>query len=107
MAGRYTREGDVRSLVAASDDAFVVSKPGDELALAFDATALGAPAPGHARTFLLLSDGYTKEMDINSASPDAVLPLPWHGMSGYPYAPPSKSKCLIPKQKTLFNRNEL
>ena len=85
MAGRYTREGDVLSLVTASDDSFVVSKPGDELAVAFDATSLRPPPPSHARTFLLLGDGYSKEMDINSASPDAVEPLPWHGMSAYPY----------------------
>jgi hypothetical protein len=24
-------------------------------------------------------------MDINSASPDRVEPLPFHGMTGYPY----------------------
>ena len=40
MPGRYTREGDVRELVGAADDLFVVSRPGDELALAFDATTL-------------------------------------------------------------------
>ena len=40
MPGRYTREGDVRSLLAATDDAFVVSKPGDEVALSFDASTL-------------------------------------------------------------------
>jgi hypothetical protein len=27
-------------------------------------------------------------MDINSASPDQVMPLPFHGMSRYPYSPP-------------------
>jgi len=32
-------------------------------------------APGFARTFLLRGDGFSKEMDINSASPDVVLPL--------------------------------
>jgi hypothetical protein len=31
MPGRYTREGDVRALLAAADDVFVVKKPGDEL----------------------------------------------------------------------------
>jgi Flp pilus assembly protein TadD len=86
MPGRYTREGDVRTLVSASDDGYVVSKPGDALTLWFDATALGPPPAGRSRTFLLFGDGYSKEMDINSASPDAVLPLPWHGMPSYPYA---------------------
>ncbi len=26
-------------------------------------------------------------MDVNSASPDVVLPLPFHGMTRYPYDP--------------------
>ena len=86
MAGHYTREGDVRPLLAAADDLFVVSKPGDEVALAFDATALAPPSPGRSRTFLLHGVGFSKEMDINSASPDVVLPLPYHGMKAYPYA---------------------
>jgi hypothetical protein len=87
MTGRYTREGDVRPLLLRRDDMFVVSRPGDEIALSFDATALPAPRPGMTRTFLLYADGYSKEMDINSASPHTVAPLPFHGMSGYPYPP--------------------
>jgi Tfp pilus assembly protein PilF len=86
MPGRYTRLGDVRPLLAQVDDSFVVSKPGDEVALSFDARALPAPGRGRARTFLLHADGFSKEMDINSASPDVVLPLPYHGMREYPYA---------------------
>jgi hypothetical protein len=86
MPGRYTRLGDVRPLLAAADDLFVVSKPGDELALSFDARALPPLRPGWARTFLVHGDGFSKEMDINSASPDVVLPLPYHGMKQYPYA---------------------
>jgi hypothetical protein len=85
MPGRYTREGDVRDLLAAIDDRFVVSRPGDEIALAFDASALPALAPGQRRTFLFYVHGYSKEMDPRSARPDTAAPLPFAGMSGYPY----------------------
>jgi len=88
MPGRYTRQGDVRELLAKADDMFVIAKPGDEIALAFDAAAAGPLPDGWTRTFLLLADGFSKEMDINSASPDAVRPLPFHAMKAYPYQPP-------------------
>jgi hypothetical protein len=85
MPGRYTREGDVRPLLSAVDDMYVVSRPGDALALSFDASAAPPLPAGWTRSFLLYADGFSKEMDINSASPDVVAPLPFHGMSGYPY----------------------
>jgi tetratricopeptide (TPR) repeat protein/predicted nucleotidyltransferase len=88
FTGRYTRLGDVRELLAATDDMFVVSKPGDELALSFDAGQLKPLPAGWTRTFLLYADGFSKEMDINSASPHEVAPLPFHGMKRYPYAAP-------------------
>jgi hypothetical protein len=88
MPGRYTRPGDVRELVSATDDIFVVSPPGDEVAVSFDATALPPLPAGWTRSFLLFADGFSKEMDIHSASPDVLGPLPWHGMPSYPYAPP-------------------
>jgi hypothetical protein len=85
MTGWYTREGDVRELAIASDDMFIVAAPGDEIALTFDATALDDLPSGWTRTFLLFADGFSKEMDINSATPDHVEPLPFHRMSAYPY----------------------
>jgi tetratricopeptide (TPR) repeat protein len=85
MPGRYTREGDVRQLLLQADDMFVISLPGDEISLSFDARRLPPLPPKWTRTFMLYADGYSKEMDINSASPDQVLPLPFHGMSRYPY----------------------
>ncbi len=88
MPGRYTREGDVRELLLKSDDMFVISRLGDEISLSFDAGRLPSLPAGWTRTFLLYSDGFSKEMDINSASPDQVLPLPFHGMTKYPYAEP-------------------
>lgn len=85
MIGRYTREGDVRELLKRIDDMFVIARPGDEIALAFDARRLPSLAAGQSRTFLLLADGFSKEMDIRSASPHTVEPLPFHGMRSYPY----------------------
>jgi Tfp pilus assembly protein PilF len=86
MPGRYTREGDVRELLGRIDDMFVVSMPGDEISLSFDASKLRSIPKGWRRTFLLYADGFSKEMDINSASPDLVAPLPFHAMKNYPYS---------------------
>jgi tetratricopeptide (TPR) repeat protein len=85
MPGRYTREGDVRPLLRTADDMFVVSRPGDEIALSFNGAALPPLPAGWARTFLLYADGFSKEMDINSASPHDAGPLPFHAMTTYPY----------------------
>jgi tetratricopeptide (TPR) repeat protein len=90
MPGRYTREGDVRELLRAADDFFVVSRPGDALALAFDAAAVPALRAGWTRTFLLHSVGYSKEMDPHSASPDDASPMPFRTMTRYPYAAPER-----------------
>jgi tetratricopeptide (TPR) repeat protein len=88
MTGYYTREGNVLALLTGSDDMFVIARPGDEISLAFDADRLPTLPGGWRRTFILYSDGFSKEMDINSASPDQVGPLPFHGMSKYPYSSP-------------------
>ncbi|MGC4084370.1 MAG: hypothetical protein QM736_20220 [Vicinamibacterales bacterium] len=86
FVGSFTRVGDVLPLLTKSDDQFVIAKTGDEVALEFDADPTSLP-PGWTRTYLLRGDGYSKEMDVNSASPDTVEPLPFHGMSRYPYPP--------------------
>lgn len=86
LPGRYTRPGDVGELLQTTNDMFVIAKPGDEIAIEFEAAPLGPPPDGWTRTFLLVADGFSKEMDINSASPDRVEPLPFHRMSGYPYS---------------------
>jgi tetratricopeptide (TPR) repeat protein len=87
MTGRYTREGAVVDLLTTTDDMFVIARPGDEIAVSFDAAALPRLDGDTRRTFLLYSDGFSKEMDINSATPYTVEPLPFHGMTKYPYGP--------------------
>jgi hypothetical protein len=85
LPGSYTRYGDVRELLGDFDDRYVVMATGDEIALDFDATALPEPAEGMARTWVLVSHAWCKDMDIHSVGPGTVEPLPFAGMSGYPY----------------------
>jgi tetratricopeptide (TPR) repeat protein len=103
VPGRYTREGDVRELVRQGDDLFVISRPGDEIALSFEAAGLPALEKGWRRTFLLYSDGYSKEMDINSATPDTMGPLPFRAMSRYPYQAP-EAYPLTPDKRAVMDR---
>jgi hypothetical protein len=70
FTGSFTREGDVRELLKVADDMFVVSRAGDEISLSFDASTLPALPEGWTRTFLLYADGFSKEMNIHSASPE-------------------------------------
>lgn len=85
MAGDYTRFGDVTELVHEPDDCFVIMGHGEELTLKFAADDFGPVPEGHQRSFILKSDSYCKDMDLYTAFPDTVEPLPFHGMSGYPY----------------------
>ncbi|MFL6277290.1 MAG: FG-GAP-like repeat-containing protein [Blastocatellia bacterium] len=105
MPGRYTREGDVRELLMKTDDLFVVSRPGDEIILSFDATRLPPLPAGWKRTYLLYADGFSKEMDIHSASPDAVAPLPFHGMKQYPYNAPESYPMSAARRRLIERYN--
>ena len=96
LPGRYTREGDVRALLTRTDDMFVVSQPGDEIVVSFDAGSAPPLRPGWRRTFLLHADGFSKEMNIRSATPDTLGPLPFHAMTKYPYGPGSTTRAVRP-----------
>jgi hypothetical protein len=85
--GMYTRYGDVRALTQAIDDRMVIMGAGDELALSFEASGLPPLRAGWTREFLLLVDGWAKDSDANTAFSQTVEPLPFHGMSSYPYPP--------------------
>jgi tetratricopeptide (TPR) repeat protein len=83
--GLYTRYGGVAPLLQAADDKFVIMSSGDELKLEFDASQLPPLADGWKRDFLLKVDGWAKDRDPNTAYSQSVEPLPFHGMSQYPY----------------------
>jgi hypothetical protein len=65
------------------DDKFVIARHGDEISLAFQAAT--PPRHGWVRDYLLYADGFGKDMDMNSLYPEVMGPLPFHGMSRYPY----------------------
>ncbi len=85
--GMYTRHGDVRTLLDTIDDQFVIFGAGDALELRFDAKDLPAVPEGWRRDYLLFLDGWAKDRDHNTEEALFVEPLPFHGMSGYPYGP--------------------
>ncbi len=87
MAGQYTRYGQVAKLLDQADDCFVIMGRGEELTLRFPAAAFGPIPKGHRRTFILKTDSFCKDMDLYTAYPNTVGPLPFHSMSGYPYGP--------------------
>jgi hypothetical protein len=84
--GLYTRYGDVRPLIGALDDRLVIMGSGDELRLLFPAGGLPVLPAGWKRDFLLFVDGWAKDGDPNTAYSQSVTPLPFHGMSQYPYS---------------------
>jgi Flp pilus assembly protein TadD len=87
MAGDYTRFGEVAPLLQQADDCYVIMGRGEELTLCFPADAFGPVPEGRRRTFVLKTDSFCKDMDLYTAYPDTVEPLPFHAMSGYPYGP--------------------
>lgn len=85
LAGYYTRYGDVNPLLQEVDDMYVILNAGDEITVEFDASRLPTLKSGWVRDFILYSDGWDKDGDINTLTSQTVEPLPFHGMSAYPY----------------------
>ena len=85
--GAFTRFGDVLPLLRGSDDQYIVMAPGDEATIQFDASSAKSLPPGWKRDFLLYTDGWIKDSDLNTAYGTTVEPLPYHKVRSYPYAP--------------------
>lgn len=85
LEGFYTRYGDVNPLLQEVDDMYVILNAGDEITVEFDASRLPVLKDGWTRDFILYSDGWDKDGDINTLTSQTVEPLPFHGMSKYPY----------------------
>ena len=83
--GQYTRFGDCLELLGEIDDRMVIMGSGDCLTLRFNADELPELPDGWRRDWLVYLDGWAKDRDPNSINALEVEPLPFHGMSGYPY----------------------
>lgn len=84
MTGQYTRFGEVSPLLAASDSEYVVMAVGDEMTVVYGASTLPPLPPGWVRDWVLYTDGWVKDADVNTTESQTVGPLPYHGMEGYP-----------------------
>jgi tetratricopeptide (TPR) repeat protein len=85
LVGYYTRFGDVRELLLAADDRYVIMNAGDEMTFRFPAQP--PPPAGWVRDFIIVGDGWIKDGDYNSGFSKTVLPLPYHDEQEYTTAP--------------------
>jgi tetratricopeptide (TPR) repeat protein len=87
LEGYYTRFGDVRELLAKTDDRYVIMNAGDEMSVRF---AEQPPAPqGWTRDFIIIGDGWIKDGDYNTTFSKTLLPLPYHAKQEY-LTPPGR-----------------
>jgi tetratricopeptide (TPR) repeat protein len=87
LIGDYTRYGDVKELLQEGDDKYIIANAGDEITVQFDARNLPELPAGWQRDFLIYSEGWVKDGDLNTAHSQTVEPLPYHNIGQYPYGP--------------------
>jgi hypothetical protein len=68
----------------------VLIGPGDETEIKFDAGSLPPLPAGWKRSYVLRSWGYCKDTAPFTATGDTIEPLPFRGMTTYPYGPTEK-----------------
>jgi hypothetical protein len=85
LIGNYTRYGDVKELLLEPDSKYIITNAGDEITLEFDATQSPELKSGWKRDFIIYTNGWLKDGDLNTAAGKTVEPLPFSGMSKYPY----------------------
>ena len=84
--GMYTRFGPVESLLERADDRFVAMHHGEQISLTFEAPP---EARGSWQTdYILLVDGYMKEIVQQDPILSRLEPLPFRDMPHYPYEAP-------------------
>jgi hypothetical protein len=85
--GNFTKLGDVTPLVLEADNMYVIGRQADQIQLLFPSDGLEPPAPGMIRDYFVFVADWFKDIDGNwgYGFPFTVDPLPFIGMSGFPY----------------------
>jgi len=86
-SGNFTRYGDVTALLQNADNEYVIGKQGDQVSLEFPINNLTAPAKGMERDYFFIVACWFKDPPGNwgYGFSYTVDPLPFIGMSGFPY----------------------
>ncbi len=83
MYGNFTKYGDVGPLLESADDKFAIMRHGDELELQFSDIPR---REGMDRYVFLKADVmYAIKYSVKGFVSDSIEPMPFHGMSAYPY----------------------
>ncbi len=101
--GRLTRTGDVTELLRQADDRLVISGPGDEITVTFDASRLPAVPQGYVRSFVLRARGYSKDVSPFTQTGGRVEPLPFRDMKSYPYHPATAPRGAAEQDRQLWH----
>jgi hypothetical protein len=88
-SGNFTRYGDVTPLLLEADDMYVIGLQGDKVALKFPTADLSPLEEGMKRDYFLFVAAWFKDPPGNwgYGFDFTVDPLPFLGMSGFPYPP--------------------
>ena len=97
--GSFTKYGEVGALLSAKDDMFVIMMYGDRMDMFFQAP--GQPQPGMIRGIIIKADLFYKTLTTSNV----VDPLPFHGMSAYPYSAPETYPTDDAHQHYILNYN--
>jgi hypothetical protein len=86
-SGNFTRYGDVTALLQSADNMYVIGRQGDMVSLQFPVSNLTKPAPGMVRDYFLFVAAWFKDPPgkWGYGFDFTVDPMPFIGMSGYPY----------------------
>jgi hypothetical protein len=86
-SGNFTKYGDVTALLQAADNMYVIGRQGDQVELQFPVGNLTKLAPGMERDYFLFVACWFKDPpgQWGYGFSFTVNPLPYIGMTGYPY----------------------